>query len=97
MPWTDPGRLALAAGWVGLLGAATVVAPQETTAFDLELVTSLTTRAFSGDNNPLFESLFNMLGVIPAVNAALLLPGAKVGRCRLTPGSPRLTALGFRA
>ena len=72
MPWTDPGRLALAAGWVGLLGAATLVAPQETTAFDQELVTSLISNAFTGDNNPLFESLFNMLGVIPAVGRCML-------------------------
>ena len=55
------------------------------TAFDTELITSLISSPFSGANNPIFEALFNSLGVVPAVYAALLLPGAE--------DQPRLPAL----
>ena len=84
-PFSEPSRLALAAGWVALGGAAAFVAPSGTQAFDLELVTTLVSSPFSGAANPIFEALFNSLGVVPAVYAALLLPGAR--------DQPRLPAL----
>lgn len=98
VPWTSPSRLALAAGWVALGSAAAFVAPKGTEAFDMELITTLVSAPFSGAVNPLFEALFNSLGVVPTVYAALLLPGAK-DQPRL-PAAPPIVAsfaLGFFA
>ena len=97
-PWTDPGRMALAAGWVGLGSAAAIVAPQGTSGFDMELITTLISAPFSGAANPIFEALFNSLGVVPAVYAALLLPGAKdQPRLPAVPPIAASFALGFFA
>jgi hypothetical protein len=85
VPWTEPSRLALAAGWLALGSTAVFVAPQGTADFDTALITDLISAPFSGATNPIFEALFNSLGVIPTVYAALLLPGAK--------DQPRLPAL----
>ena len=75
--WKEPSRLALACAWVGLGGFAAFGAPAGTSAFDLELVKSIVGAPFSGAVNPLFESLFNALGIVPATYACLLMPGAK--------------------
>ena len=75
--WKEPSRLALACAWVGLGGFAAFDAPAGTSAFDLELVKSIVGAPFSGAVNPLFESLFNALGIVPATYACLLMPGAK--------------------
>jgi hypothetical protein len=93
-----PGRAALALGWLALGGVATTVAPSGTAAFDAELVTSLVTSPFSGAANPIFEALFNSLGVVPAVYAALLLPGARdQPRVPTLPPVVASFALGFFA
>ena len=93
-----PGRAALALGWLALGGVATTVAPSGTAAFDAELVTSLVTSPFSGAANPIFEALFNSLGVVPAVYAALLLPGARdQPRVPTLPPVVASLALGFFA
>ena len=63
--------------WFGLLSIALFVAPKNTQTFDVELVKELVTSPFSGGEvgaNPLFEALFNSLGVVPAIYASLLLP-----------------------
>ena len=98
VPWTAPDRLGLAAGWVALGSAAAFVAPAGTSAFDADLIASLISAPFSGATNPIFEALFNSLGVVPAVYAALLLPGGK-DQPRLKPNVPVAAsfALGFFA
>ena len=75
--YKDPSRLAIAAAWLGLGSFAAFGAPSGTAAFDMELVTSLISAPFSGSVNPLFEALFNSLGIVPATYACLLMPGAK--------------------
>jgi len=75
--YKDPSRLAIAAAWLGLGSFAALGAPSGTAAFDMELVTSLISAPFSGSVNPLFEALFNSLGIVPATYACLLMPGAK--------------------
>ena len=93
-----PERVALGAGWVALASTAALVAPSGTTAFDAELVRGLVTAPFSGATNPIFEALFNSLGVVPAVYAALLLPGAKdQPRCPAALPIAASFALGFFA
>ena len=69
--------MATACAWVALGSFATFGAPSGTSAFDLELVKSLVSAPFTGAVNPLFEALFNSLGVVPATYACLMMPGAK--------------------
>ena len=98
VPWTDPSRVGLVALWLGLGSVAALVAPKGTTDFDMNLVTTLIGSPFSGAVNPIFESLFNSLGVVPAVYAALLLPGAKdQPRIPTVPPLAASFALGFFA
>jgi len=98
VPWTTPDRIGLAAAWVALGSTAAFIAPTGTSAFDMDLITGLISAPFSGTTNPIFEALFNSLGVVPAVYAALLLPGGK-GQPRLAPTLPIAAsfALGFFA
>ena len=63
VPWKEPSRLALAGGWVSLASAAALVAPQGTQAFDNDLIVNLSSSPFSGTVNPIFEALFNSLGI----------------------------------
>ena len=97
-PWQDPTRLGLVALWLGLGSVAALVAPKGTADFDAGLVTTLVSAPFSGAVNPIFEALFNSLGVVPAVYAALLLPGAKdQPRIPTVPPLAASFALGFFA
>merc|ERR1712216_322231 len=73
----EPQRVATACAWVALGSFATFGAPSGTSAFDLELVKSLVSAPFTGAVNPLFEALFNSLGVVPATYACLMMPSAK--------------------
>ena len=83
---------------MALGSTAALVAPQGTAAFDQELITTLISAPFSGAANPIFEALFNSLGVVPAVYAALLLPGAKdQPRIPALPPIAASFALGFFA
>ena len=75
--YREPQRVATACAWVALGSFATFGAPSGTSAFDLELVKSLVSAPFTGAVNPLFEALFNSLGVVPATYACLMMPGAK--------------------
>ena len=94
----DPTRLGLVALWLGLGSVAALVAPKGTADFDAGLVTTLVSAPFSGAVNPIFEALFNSLGVVPAVYAALLLPGAKdQPRIPTVPPLAASFALGFFA
>lgn len=96
--WTrEPARRAIAVAWLALGGVATCVAPSGTGAFDAELVKTIVGAPFSGAANPLFESLFNMLGVVPATYACLLLPGGKGQRLPASLCVGASFALGFFA
>ena len=64
----------------------------------MDLIKGLVSAPFSGATNPIFEALFNSLGVVPAVYAALLLPGAKdQPRLPAVPPIAASFALGFFA
>lgn len=97
--WTPtPERAALLAGWATFAGWAALGAPGGTAEYDKELVETIIGAPFSGAVNPLFEALFNSLGVIPGVMLAVLMPGAK-DQPRL-PAAPLIGAsfaLGFGA
>lgn len=95
--YREPARVAIAGAWVVLGGIATFVAPSGTGAFDAELVKTIVGAPFSGAANPLFESLFNMLGVVPATYACLLLPGGKDQRLPASLCVGASFALGFFA
>ena len=67
------------------VAVATFVAPKTAGSFDTDLITQLVSSPFQGQVNPLFEALFNSLGVIPAVYASLLLPGGGEKQPKLQP------------
>jgi hypothetical protein len=67
----------MGAAWVGFFSFAAFVAPSgdAVAAWDIDFVKTLISTPFSGAVNPLLEAQFNMLGVMPAVYASVLLPG----------------------
>ncbi|CEF97429.1 unnamed product [Ostreococcus tauri] len=75
--YRKPSRVAIAGAWATLGAVAAFAAPSGTSGFDAELVKTIVTSPFGGVANPVFEALFNALGVVPATYACLLLPGAK--------------------
>eukprot|EP00240_Pyramimonas_obovata_P015926 CAMPEP_0118928444 /NCGR_PEP_ID=MMETSP1169-20130426/5696_1 /TAXON_ID=36882 /ORGANISM="Pyramimonas obovata, Strain CCMP722" /LENGTH=273 /DNA_ID=CAMNT_0006870419 /DNA_START=24 /DNA_END=845 /DNA_ORIENTATION=- len=72
-----PARVITGVAWASLVGYAVGFAPKGSEALDMELVSSLIASPYSGEVNYLFESIFNSFAIIPAVYAALLMPGAK--------------------
>ena len=83
--WEDSERLSILSLWLALFAVATFVAPKTAGSFDTDLITQLVSSPFQGQVNPLFEALFNSLGVIPAVYASLLLPGGGEKQPKLQP------------
>jgi len=83
--WEDSERLTILGLWFSLLAVATFVAPKTVGSFDTDLITKLVSSPFQGQVNPLFEALFNSLGVVPAVYASLLLPGGGEKQPKLQP------------
>ena len=81
----DSERLTILGLWFSLLAVATFVAPKTVGSFDTDLITKLVSSPFQGQVNPLFEALFNSLGVVPAVYASLLLPGGGEKQPKLQP------------
>ena len=75
VPSRMPERVVTGVAWASLFGYALVVAPKGSEALDFEMVSNLVAAPFSGTVNYLFESLFNSFAIIPAVYAALLMPG----------------------
>ena len=71
-----PVRAAMAATWVGF---SVYVAAFSPGSFAADGDTALIQAAINDPTtmNPIFFAVFNALGLIPAVNAALLLPGAR--------------------
>jgi hypothetical protein len=66
--------------WVALTTYAFGFSPGgsvEAAAADRELILKMITSPYDGTVSPLFVALFNALGIIPAVYAALLLPASK--------------------
>jgi len=83
--WEDSERLAILGLWFALLAVATFVSPKTVGSFDADLITRLVSSPFQGQVNPLFESLFNSLGVVPMVYACLLVPGGGEKQPKLQP------------
>lgn len=80
-----PPRLAYLALWLSLAGYAFTVAPggsTEAASIDADIIKTMISTPFDPANtiSPVFTSLFNALGVLPAVYASLLLPGTKNGQ-----------------
>ena len=74
-----PSRAAMAAAWIGFSVYVAAFSPGEfdvsPDSFDNKLIANAIADPTS--LNPIFFAVFNALGVIPGVNAALLLPGSK--------------------
>ena len=70
-----PARAALAAAYVGFAGAIATFPGEFNNPADIRLIQDALNDPTS--MNPVFFFVFNSLGLIPAVNAAVLLPGAK--------------------
>ena len=83
--WEDSERLAILGLWFSLLAVATFVAPKTVGSFDADLIAQLVSSPFQGQVNPLFEALFNSLGVVPMVYACLLVPGGGEKQPKLQP------------
>ena len=94
----SPRRLSYATLWVGLLVYAFGFSPggsAAASAIDTELIMKMISTPFDGTINPIFVSLFNFLGVLPAVYASLLLPGSKDQKIPALPFVMGSFALGF--
>ena len=70
-----PARAALATAYVGFAGAIAAFPGEFNNPADIQLIQDALNDPTS--MNPVFFFVFNSLGLIPAVNAAVLLPGAK--------------------
>lgn len=97
-PLLSPRRMIYLILWIGLLVYAFGYSPggsEAASAIDNELILGMLSTPFDGKINPLFVSLFNSLGVIPLINASLLLPGAKGQKIPALPFVMGSLALGF--
>jgi len=95
-----PARAAIALAWFSFSAYVALASPGEFSvsadSFDNQLIAKAIDDPTS--LNPIFFAVFNALGVLPGINAALLLPGAK-GQ-RPLPAAPFVSAaffLGFGA
>jgi hypothetical protein len=94
---TRPARIAIAIAWVLFGVYAATAAPGEVGAdSDTQLILGAINDPSS--LNPIFFFIFNSLGLIPAVNLALLLPGSKdQSPLPMLPFAVSSFALGFGA
>jgi len=97
---TAPPRLAYLGLWVGLLIYAFSLAPGGSDAaglVDAEIIKTMISTPFDSSNpsSPVFTSIFNALGILPAVYASLLLPGSKHQKIPALPFVMGSFALGF--
>lgn len=67
----------------------------EAGAVDSSLIAEIISTPFDGQITPIFVALFNSLGIIPAIYASLLLPGAKEQKVPALPFVASSFALGF--
>ena len=78
-PLTSPRRLAYFALWLSLVTYAFTISPggsEAATAIDNQMIQTIIQTPNDGTVTPVFSALFNSLGILPAVYASLLLPGA---------------------
>ena len=76
----SPMKVAYGATWLALTTYAFGFSPggsTEAAAQDSELIAKMVSTPFDGSVSPLFVALFNALGIVPTIYAALLLPGSK--------------------
>uniref|UniRef100_A0A7S4BIA2 ADP,ATP carrier protein n=1 Tax=Chrysotila carterae TaxID=13221 RepID=A0A7S4BIA2_CHRCT len=80
--WKSPARIGIALVWLLFISYAFIFAPNspESAARDQEIILQFFDSARMFDINAYFFCTFNSLGVLPAVYAALLLPGAEEQR-----------------
>lgn len=74
-----PPRAAMTIAWLAFSAYVALASPGEFSASPDSFDNQLIAKAIDDPTslNPIFFAIFNALGVIPAVNAALLLPGSK--------------------
>lgn len=91
-------RYSCLALWISFTYYAFNLAPPDAdTATTLALIQQTVSAPFGGEVNPIYSTVFNLLGVYPAMYAALLLPGAG-GKKQSIPAQPFVFgsfALGF--
>lgn len=76
----NPNKWIYATLWLALTTYAFTLAPgkgPDATALDQTLLKTMISTPFDGSVNAIFVTIFNALGVLPAVYASLLLPGSK--------------------
>ena len=97
------GSLAALALWAALLLYAVAFSPNQTPARDMYFLLKLIPGSGAPDDgvavNQVFAALFNAMGVMPAIYAALLIPAGRSGGAKGEEGSfafpPRLPAFPF--
>ena len=78
-PLFSPRRLSYLALWLSLVSYAFTIAPggsEAATAIDNQMIQTIIQTPSDGTVSPVFTALFNSLGIIPAIYASILLPGA---------------------
>jgi len=96
----DPPRSIYFILWISFVIYAFMIAPggsAEATLIDNELIKKLILTPYDGTTNPIFVALFNLLGILPAIYASLLLPGSKKQSVPALPFVILSFALGFFA
>ena len=96
----SPPRLLYGIVWIVLTIYAFNFAPggSSTAAeIDLQLAKKMITTPFDGTGSAIFATIFNALGVLPAVYGALLLPGGKHQKIPALPFVAAMFAGGFFA
>lgn len=96
----DPPKLAYVALWVGFFVVAFFLVPggsPASSAQDTELIKALISEPFGDKVNSLYAAIFNFLGILPAIYAGLLIPGAKGQKLPTGLFTALSFALGFGA
>jgi hypothetical protein len=86
--------------WAGFIGYAFFLSPggtPEGSARDFELIKKLIYTPYDGTTNAIFVAIFNILGIIPFVFAALFIPGAKTQKLPPALFSTLMMAMGYGA
>lgn len=95
---SEPPRLQYAILWTSLVLYAFGVSPggsESAVAMDNEILQKVIFTPYDGTLNPIFVAIFNYLGVLPAIYAGLLLPGAKNQTVPALPFVLSAFAMGF--
>ena len=81
--------------WLAFTGYAFGLAPVGDPTFTQDVIQKVIAAPFDGNINPYFATIFNLLGVYPAMYASLLLPGSKNQSIPAPPFVFGSFALGF--